>query len=39
MGTAYFITAAGLCIWAYLQTRSTARSIRDNRRHMDDRLG
>ncbi len=36
MEIAYFITASILCVWAYCQTRRTARSIRSNRRNSND---
>ena len=38
MTIAYFITATVLCLWLYRQTRSTARTIRDNRQSVDNPL-
>ncbi len=38
MVTAYFITATLLCLWAYRQTRQTARSIRVNRDQLENPL-
>ena len=36
MVTAYFITATILCLWAYSQTRATARNIRSSRQALND---
>ncbi len=38
MVTAYFITATLVCLWAYLQTRQAARSIRVNRNNLENPL-
>ncbi len=38
MVTAYFITATLLFLWAYRQTRTAARSIRNNRQHLENPL-
>lgn len=36
MEIAYFITATVICVWAYRQTRRTAKTIRTSRRKAGD---